>query len=79
MLQWFNDSDPHVLSCCRAAVDEAVALGAELVKVAVPDLELMRVAHTVTIVSEMHHCMQVGGGSEAPEPAGESGQHAGGR
>ena len=61
-LQWFNDSDPHVLSCCRAAIDEAVALGAELVEVAIPDLELMRVAHTVTIVSEMHHCMQVGRG-----------------
>ena len=60
--QWFNDSDPHILSRCRAAVDEAVALGAELVEVAIPDLELMRVAHTVTIGSEMHHCMQVGRG-----------------
>ena len=32
-MQWFNDSDPGVLSTCRAAVDEAVALGAELVEV----------------------------------------------
>ena len=41
-------------------MDAALSLGAELVEVAVPELELMRVAHTVTIVSEMHHCMQVG-------------------
>ena len=59
--QWFNDSDADVLSSCRLAVDKAVSLGAELVEVAVPELELMRVAHTVTIVSEMHHCMQVRG------------------
>ena len=59
-MQWFNDCDPDVLSCCRSAVDAAVSLGAELVEVVVPELELLRVAHSVTIVSEMHHCMQVG-------------------
>ena len=61
-VQWFNDCDPDVLSCCRSAVDAAVSLlGSELVEVVVPELELMRVAHSVTIVSEMHHCMQVWG------------------
>ena len=59
-LQWFDDSDPEVLACCRAAVAEAQAQGAELVPVVLPELEMLRVAHSVTIVSEMHHCMQVG-------------------
>ncbi len=45
--RWFNDSDGEVLSCCRAAIDAAVAMGAELVPIAIPELELLRVAHTV--------------------------------
>ncbi|GAX84285.1 hypothetical protein CEUSTIGMA_g11707.t1 [Chlamydomonas eustigma] len=56
--EWFNDCDTDVLTACRSALDTAVSMGATLVPIAIPELELMRVAHTVTIVSEMHHCMQ---------------------
>jgi Asp-tRNA(Asn)/Glu-tRNA(Gln) amidotransferase A subunit family amidase len=57
--QWFNDCEPEVLAACRSALDVAVSMGATLVPITIPELELLRVAHTVTIVSEMHHSMQV--------------------
>lgn len=38
-------------------VDWLVELGMELVPIVIPELELLRVAHTTTIVSEMSHGM----------------------
>lgn len=52
---WFEDCDAEVRSCCRAALDTAVAQGATLVDVTIPELELLRVAHSMTIVSEMRN------------------------
>ncbi|GLI59671.1 hypothetical protein VaNZ11_001610, partial [Volvox africanus] len=53
--EWFKHASPSVVEVCRAAVSELQSLGAELVPVVVPELEHLRVAHTVTIVSEMLH------------------------
>jgi Asp-tRNA(Asn)/Glu-tRNA(Gln) amidotransferase A subunit family amidase len=50
---WFEDADPAVVAACRSAVDALVAGGATLVDVELPDLELCRVAHAVTILAEM--------------------------
>ncbi|EFJ49246.1 hypothetical protein VOLCADRAFT_89962 [Volvox carteri f. nagariensis] len=53
--EWFRHASPSVVTVCRTAVSELQSLGAELVPVVVPELEHLRVAHTVTIVSEMLH------------------------
>ncbi|GIL89123.1 hypothetical protein Vretimale_16172 [Volvox reticuliferus] len=53
--EWFEHASPSVVAVCRAAVSELQSLGAELVPVVIPELEHLRVAHTVTIVSEMLH------------------------
>jgi Asp-tRNA(Asn)/Glu-tRNA(Gln) amidotransferase A subunit family amidase len=50
---WFEDADPAVVRACQALVDGLVARGAEVVPIEIPELELARVAHVVTILSEM--------------------------
>lgn len=50
---WFEDADPGVVAVCRAALDGLVAGGAKLVEVDIPELELARIAHIVTIFGEM--------------------------
>ncbi|KAG2486612.1 hypothetical protein HYH03_014780 [Edaphochlamys debaryana] len=53
--KWFDHASPAVTAVCRRALAAAEAAGACLVAVSVPELEQLRVAHTVTIVSEMLH------------------------
>lgn len=50
---WFEDADPVVIGACRALVDACVARGAVRVPVEVPMLDLLQIAHLVTIVSEL--------------------------
>jgi Asp-tRNA(Asn)/Glu-tRNA(Gln) amidotransferase A subunit family amidase len=50
---WFEDAEPAVVKRCHEAVAALEAAGAELVEVTIPELEVMRVAHLVTIVTEM--------------------------
>lgn len=50
---WFEDADPGVVSQCKAALEQLVTAGAELVDITIPELEVMRVAHLITIVTEM--------------------------
>ena len=50
---WFEDADPEVVEVCRALVARLVEAGAEVVEVELPDLELARLAHGITILSEM--------------------------
>lgn len=58
--QWFDDCDPEVRTACRAAVALLSAQGAAVdVTMVVPELEQLRVAHTVTIVSEMFNNFRV--------------------
>ncbi|MFZ5475188.1 MAG: amidase [Myxococcota bacterium] len=47
---WAGSADGQVAEACRALVD---ALGCEVVPVELPDPDLVRLAHTVTIVGEM--------------------------
>ncbi len=47
---WFDHADPAVVSACRALLD---ALGVTLVRVDLPDPDLVRLAHLVVIVGEM--------------------------
>ncbi|GBF99222.1 fatty acid amide hydrolase-like [Raphidocelis subcapitata] len=50
---WFNDADPPVVAACRGALDTLTALGATIVSVRLPELEQLRVASTLVIMSEL--------------------------
>jgi Asp-tRNA(Asn)/Glu-tRNA(Gln) amidotransferase A subunit family amidase len=50
---WFEDADDEVVAACRQTLDRLVSAGARVVEIEVPELELARVAHVITIVSEM--------------------------
>jgi Asp-tRNA(Asn)/Glu-tRNA(Gln) amidotransferase A subunit family amidase len=50
---WFEDADPEVVGVCRRLLDRFEAGGAKMAEVAIPDLELCRLAHGVTILTEM--------------------------
>uniref|UniRef100_A0A7S3QM47 Amidase domain-containing protein n=1 Tax=Dunaliella tertiolecta TaxID=3047 RepID=A0A7S3QM47_DUNTE len=52
---WFEHADPEVLSTCKAAVEKLKGMGMEIMEVHIPELELMRIGHNVTILSEMQH------------------------
>ena len=50
---WFRDAQPDVVAACERLLGQMCARGATLVEVEIPELELARVAHLVTITSEM--------------------------
>lgn len=49
---WFNDAEDSIVESSAAAVETMKQLGAEMVELSIPDLELCRVAHTVTLSSD---------------------------
>jgi len=55
--EWFDHADPETVAACEAMLERFTELGAEISEVVIPDLELTRVAHTVTIVAEMLQAM----------------------
>jgi Asp-tRNA(Asn)/Glu-tRNA(Gln) amidotransferase A subunit family amidase len=55
--EWFQHADPEVVAACEVMLKRFTDMGAEIREIAIPDLELNRVAHTVTIVSEMVQAM----------------------
>ncbi len=55
---WFEDAEPDVVDACRATLAALTERGAEVREVEIPDLDLARVAHLVTISSEMLDNMQ---------------------
>ena len=54
---WFDHAASDVAATARAAVRHLEAAGARVVPVEIPDLDLIRVAHAVTILSEMATAM----------------------
>ncbi len=54
---WFRHADPEVVAVCESLLDQFASMGAEICGVVIPDLEASRVAHTVTIMSEMARSM----------------------
>jgi Asp-tRNA(Asn)/Glu-tRNA(Gln) amidotransferase A subunit family amidase len=54
---WFEHAEPDVVRACDAALERLVALGASVREVKIDDLELLRVAHGITILSEMAESM----------------------
>jgi Asp-tRNA(Asn)/Glu-tRNA(Gln) amidotransferase A subunit family amidase len=55
--QWFQHADPEVVAACESMLKRFTDMGAEIREIVIPDLELNRVAHTVTIVGEMVQAM----------------------
>lgn len=54
---WFRHADAEVVAVCEALLKKFEAMGAEICDVEIPNLEANRVAHTITIVSEMAQAM----------------------
>ena len=50
---WFEDADASVVSACRQMLEVLRDAGAELVEVEIPELGLIRLLHSLTIVTEM--------------------------
>jgi len=55
--EWFQHAEPEVVAACENMLKRFTDMGAEIIEVVIPDLELNRIAHTVTIVSEMVQAM----------------------
>lgn len=50
---WFRHAEAEVVAACEGMLKQFEARGAEICEVVIPNLELNRVAHTITIISEM--------------------------
>jgi Asp-tRNA(Asn)/Glu-tRNA(Gln) amidotransferase A subunit family amidase len=50
---WFEDADPEVVDTCKKMIEGLQAAGCTVIEIELPDLSLLRTAHTVIIVSEM--------------------------
>lgn len=56
--EWFKHAAREVVEANEKMVELFKKAGAEFVEVSIPELDSMRVAHAVTILSEMAACMQ---------------------
>jgi len=54
---WFRHADDETVSICENLLKQYVRLGARLAEIVLPELEDIRVAHTVTIGAEMTAAM----------------------
>jgi Asp-tRNA(Asn)/Glu-tRNA(Gln) amidotransferase A subunit family amidase len=54
---WFRHASDEVVSACEAMLHEFEKMGASLHEVSIPGMEAARVAHSVTILSEMYQSM----------------------
>ena len=54
---WFDHCHPAIRQSARAAVDRLVARGARPVEIVIPQLDEIRIAHAITILSEMATAM----------------------
>ena len=56
--EWFHHASREMVEANEAMVAEFQKAGAILVEITIPELDAMRVAHAVTILSEMAACME---------------------
>lgn len=49
---WFNDAERSIVERATEALDKMKEHGVEIVEISIPDLELLRVAHTITLSSD---------------------------
>jgi Asp-tRNA(Asn)/Glu-tRNA(Gln) amidotransferase A subunit family amidase len=55
---WFEHAAPGVVQACNQMVEQLKHRGAEICEITIPELDEMRIAHVVAILSEMALCMQ---------------------
>jgi len=55
---WFEHAAPEVVQVCKAMLEHFKSAGAEVKEIAIPELDEIRIAHAVTILSEMSLCMK---------------------
>lgn len=55
---WFQHAAPEIVNHCEALLHQLQGLGAQVREVVIPDLEAARVAHAITISSEMAEAMK---------------------
>ncbi|KAI8809954.1 Asp-tRNAAsn/Glu-tRNAGln amidotransferase A subunit and related amidase [Cladochytrium replicatum] len=65
---YFNDASKPIVAACKAALDELINRGATLVPITLPNLEPLRVAHLITIITEMRAAAQPLGLSKLSYP-----------
>jgi len=51
--KWFEHAEKEVVDACTAMLKKFEEMGCEIKEIVIPNLEANRIAHTVTIVSEM--------------------------
>jgi Asp-tRNA(Asn)/Glu-tRNA(Gln) amidotransferase A subunit family amidase len=56
--EWFNDSDSEVLTTCREALKKFEALGAQIVRIEIPHLNVIANAHVIAIGGEIATSME---------------------
>ena len=54
---WFNDASSGVVKACEQTLKSFESQGVQIKKIEIPDLNLFRIAHLITIVSEMATAM----------------------
>ncbi len=55
---WFEHASPAMVEKCKGMLAGLRAMGAEICEIEIPELEAARIAHVVTIVSEMMAALQ---------------------
>ncbi len=55
---WFNHATPDIVSACEAMLETLESAGAQIREIEIPELEAGRIAHAVTILSEMANEME---------------------
>jgi Asp-tRNA(Asn)/Glu-tRNA(Gln) amidotransferase A subunit family amidase len=55
---WFRHATAEIVSCCEAMLEQLVKAGATVREIEVPELDAQRIAHVVTILSEMAASME---------------------
>ena len=54
---WLEDAEPEIVAACNRLLERLVQAGARVREIEIPELEAARVAHAVTIASEMAEAM----------------------
>ncbi len=54
---WFRHADAETVTACEAMLKEYEKMGCEIVEITIPDLEANRIAHSVSILTEMAQAM----------------------
>ncbi len=55
---WLEHADGEIVAACQKMIENFTEQGAEIVEISIPDLEAARIAHTITIASEIAQVLE---------------------